>query len=82
MRSVVVRSDPNLPFNRTSVELKPVPETEGGRTVMKAFNRTSVELKRILEFAYIDTSGTAFNRTSVELKPRDGGDSARPRATF
>ncbi len=49
---------------------------------MKAFNRTSVELKRILEFAYIDTSGTAFNRTSVELKPRDGGDSARPRATF
>ena len=54
------------PFNRTSVELKPLPCTVR-RLSNRSFNRTSVELKHDLRSG-LGKYRFAFNRTSVELK--------------
>ncbi len=55
------------PFNRTSMELKPVSASCSVGSVAP-FNRTSMELKLQIESDSRGVFGT-FNRTSMELKP-------------
>ena len=57
-----------IPFNRTSLELKPCSSVSMRRTTSASFNRTSLELKHILDWTNNKTLVT-FNRTSLELKP-------------
>ena len=56
-----------MPFNRTSLELKPS-TMSAMRKRLTAFNRTSLELKLTLGSANGADSNPAFNRTSLELK--------------
>ena len=55
-------------FNRTSVELKHLGDSDDIYEISDTFNRTSVELKPLYRPRVYLLRNLTFNRTSVELK--------------
>ena len=64
---------PLMPFNRTSMESKPVFKPLRIWSLISSFNRTSMESKHLATTSTTEIYNVTFNRTSMESKQENSG---------